>query len=227
MVRFLEGLTVDSATEVKVLVGFLLFCLRSRARVGDALRADREPTLDVPDESVTFGFLEAGFMKHKTSYRNRSRLRLPVVADAFGLIGGCWARSWLEARKKAGLDASRDGFLMPTVFGSLDCMTFGSLRATRAEISTLIKEVLLSADAGWDLARTGAHSLKPTLLSWCAKFGLTLALRRKLGGHAKARDKAVLAYSRDELSEPMRELQRVLKSINDGVFVPDATRSGL
>ena len=43
MVRFLEGLMVESATEVKVLVGFLLFFLHSRARVGDALRADREP----------------------------------------------------------------------------------------------------------------------------------------------------------------------------------------
>ena len=166
-------------------------------------------------------------MKHKTSYRNRSRVRLPVVADAFGLTGGCWARSWLEARKKAGLEASRDGFLMPTAFGRLDHLTFGSLRATTAEISILIKELLMSAEAGWDLARTGAHSLKPTLLSWCAKFGLSLALCRKLGGHAKARDKAVLAYSRDELSEPMRALQRVLKAVNDGVFVPDATQSGL
>ena len=85
----------------------------------------------------------------------------------------------------------------------------------------------MTAEAGWDLSRTGAHSLKPTLLSWCAKFGLPLALRRKLGGHAKARDKAVLAYSRDELSEPMRELQRLRKAVNDGVFVPDASRSGL
>ena len=159
-------------------------------RVGDALRADLEPILDIPDEAVAFGFVEAGFMRHKTSYRNCSRVRLPVVADAFGLSGKGWARSWLDARAEAGLEASKDGFLMPTSLGSLDCLSFGSVRATTAEISTLIKEVLMTAEAGWDFSRTGAHSLKPTLLSWCAKFGLPLALRRKLGRHAKAGDKA-------------------------------------
>ena len=94
--------------------------ISSRRRC-DALRADREPRLDVPDPAVPFGFVEAGFMKQKTSYRNRSRVRLPVVADAFGLTGRGWARSWLEARGAVGLDAARDGFLLPTVFGTFPC----------------------------------------------------------------------------------------------------------
>ena len=227
MVKFLESAIAGGPTEYQVLVGFLLFCVHARARVGDAVRGDKEPVLDTPDAEVPFGFVEAGFLKHKTSYRNRSRLRLPVVADAFGLAGVSWAKVWLDARRAAGLNAERDGFLMPTVYGNLPRMKFGNKRATTAEISSLIKEVLAAAGAGWDLDRTSSHSLKPTLLSWCAKFGLPLPIRRKLGGHAKARDKAVLAYSRDELSEPMRELQRVLKAISDGVFDPDATRSGL
>ena len=44
----------------------------------------------------------------------------------------------------------------------------------------------------------GSHSLKATLLSWSAKAGMPMAARRILGGHAKAGDKAVAEYSRDE-----------------------------
>ena len=228
MVRFLEGLlSEDHGVELKVLVGFLLFCLHARARVGDAIRGDKEPTLDIPEADGQFGFVEAGFLKHKTSYRNRSKIRLPVVADAFGLSGVGWARLWLQARSDAGLDAERDGFLMPTVYGSVPDLRFGTGRATTAEISALLKEVLGGSEEEWLLGNTGAHSLKPTLLSWCAKFGLSLAVRRKLGGHAKARDKAVLAYSRDELAEPIRELQRMVAAVRAGSFDPDASRSGL
>jgi hypothetical protein len=174
-----------------------------------------------------FAFVEAGFMWHIKSYRNRSRVRLPVVADAFGLTGRGWASSWLEARRAAGLDAARDGFLLPTVIGPFPSMMLGCRRASTSEVSSLIKEIFMAAEAGWDLSRVGAHSLKPTLLSWCAKFGLPLATRRKLGGHAKGRDKSALAYSRDEMSEPMRELQRVVKAVKEGSFFPDSTRSGL
>ena len=54
-----------------------------------------------------------------------------------------------------------------------------------------------------------------------------MAVRRKLGRHSKARDKAVLAYSRDELSEPLRLLKTVTAAVNSGKFDPDASRSGL
>jgi len=90
-----------------------------------------------------------------------------------------------------------------------------------------MKELIGSAEVTWDAKRISSHSLKPTLLSWCAKFGIPLATRRKLGGHAKARDKSVLAYSRDELSEPLRDLRRVMDAVRQGSFDPDASRSGL
>lgn len=125
------------------------------------------------------------------------------------------------------MDAGSQGFLLPTVVGSFDSPVFGATRSTTAEVSLLIVEVLGNIQSDWDLSDIGAHSLKPTLLSWCAKYGLALSVRRRLGGHAKARDKSVLAYSRDELSEPMRLLQEVLQAVRDKRFDPDATRSGL
>ena len=70
MVRELEAYVVsDCEPSSCVLAGFMLFCVHARARVGDAIRADLEPTLDVPDPSVPFGFVEAGFLRHKTSYK--------------------------------------------------------------------------------------------------------------------------------------------------------------
>jgi len=211
----------------KVIVGFILFCLHARVRVGDALRTDVEPRLDVPDPTVTFDFLEAGFMKHKTSYRARSKLRLPVVAEAYGVTGTPWARLWLDAREALGLKAYDARFLLPTVVGSITDPSFGQVCATTSEVTVLLSEVLALIMPETPLDKYGSHSLKPTLLSWCAKFGVPSAIRRSLVGHAKGKGKAVLAYSRDELSEPLRHLQKVLKAVRDDSFDPDATRSGL
>ena len=68
--------------------------------------------------------------------------------------------------------------------------------------------------------------MKATLLSWAAKFGLPPAIRRKLGGHAKPKEKSTIAYSRDELAGPLRQLKDVLEAVRLGRFDPDATRSG-
>ena len=72
----------------------------------------------------------------------------------------------------------------------------------------------------------GTHSLKATALSWCAKFGIALSVRRQLGYHVQADDKSALTYSRDAAALPLRELDRVLTAIRAGGFDPDSTRSG-
>jgi len=52
MVHALEELICSPECNAhdKVFVGFVWFCLHARARVGDALRADRETSLDVDDD---------------------------------------------------------------------------------------------------------------------------------------------------------------------------------
>ena len=227
MVMRLEAFMVDASREQRVVAGFVLFCLHGRARVGDALRADVEPKLDIPEASSTFGFVEGGLLKHKTSFRNRSMLRLPVVADAFGVSQQPWAQLWLAARASLGLSATTDRFLLPSVLGSMEAPSFGQGRATTDEVTVLIRDLLRLVDPTAVVDDYGSHSLKPTLLSWCAKFGVPLAARRRLGGHAKSREKAVVAYSRDELSEPLRRLQEVLAAVRNQSFDPDASRSGL
>ena len=165
MVKLLEAAMMQRTGADLVVLGFILFCLHGRARVGDAIRADREPYLDVPDPAVSFGFVEAGFLRHKTSYAARSKLRLPVVADAFGLTSVPWAARWLEARRQLGFDASIDGFLLPAVYGDFGKFALGRTRSTTAEVSLVLKEILKFLRVDGDLTRIGAHSLKPTLLS--------------------------------------------------------------
>jgi len=99
-------------------------------------------------------------------------------------------------------------------------------KASTEDVSARIDSFLRSNGLYADGANFGSHSLKATLLSWAAKFGLPLAVRRKLGGHSKARESSVLAYSRDELAEPLRLLRDMLHRIHGGEFDPDATRSG-
>ena len=50
-------------------VGFVLFCIHCRVRVGDANRLDKEPTLDLNalDPTGCSGFVDAGFLHHKNS----------------------------------------------------------------------------------------------------------------------------------------------------------------
>ena len=71
-----------------------------------------------------------------------------------------------------------------------------------------------------------AKSLKVTLLSWAAKFGMDKGVRRMLGYHAKKGDTTMLAYSRDELAGPLRDLAAMLAAVRSGKFAPDLSRSG-
>ena len=96
---------------------------------------------------------------------------------------------------------------------------------TTSEATDWIKS-LLAMQGFRDLEGLGAHSMKSTLLSWCAKRGLPLDIRRALGYHMAADDHSVLTYSRDSLARPLRKLEAVLSEVRLGIFDPDASRSG-
>ena len=76
------------------------------------------------------------------------------------------------------------------------------------------------------VASVGTHSLRVTLLSWCAKAGISLGHRRLLGQHIKAGACSVITYSRDALAQPLTELRQVVMKVRSGEFRPDETRSG-
>ena len=64
------------------------------------------------------------------------------------------------------------------------------------------------------------------MLSWCAKYGISKASRKVLGYHVDSEDTSMAMYGRDNCAAALRDLDRVLKSVRDGLFFPDQTRSG-
>ena len=50
--------------------------------------------------------------------------------------------------------------------------------------------------------------------------------RKWLGGQLHAGDESLLAYSRDSLAGPLRELEKLYSAIQSGEFNPDCDRSG-
>ena len=223
--RFLDSNSDDNTLRDRTVAGFILFCVYCRLRVGDAARIVREPTLDV-NRDTGEGYINAGMIEHKTSYRVQNGLSLPVSGAAIGVSGLRWASSWLGLRAHQGLSASSLSPLMPSP--AIDNTWDRHRRLETSECTIWLREILIriSGLTSERAGGVGSHSLKATLLSWSAKFGLSAATRRRLGGHVKPKDRSLKEYSRDELAGPMLELDRVLRSVALGVFDPDSSRSG-
>ena len=68
--------------------------------------------------------------------------------------------------------------------------------------------------------------MKTTFLSWCGKAGIGKPFRLTLGAHSQGKDCMADLHSRDELSEPFRQLGFVLVWIMQRSFLPDSTKSG-
>eukprot|EP00971_Amphidinium_carterae_P163909 3249356-Amphidinium_carterae.2 len=54
--------------------------------------------------------------------------------------------------------------------------------------------------------KLGSHSLKATILSWAAKWGMSSDIRRALGQHFNLQDRSVDVYSRDQVAPCLRSL---------------------
>ncbi|CAE7880339.1 unnamed protein product, partial [Symbiodinium necroappetens] len=72
---------------------------------------------------------------------------------------------------------------------------------------------------------TTSHTVKSTVLSWCAKYGMARHPRLQLGHHTSG-DGSLDTYGRDTLAPALLQLTSMLESIRRGTFLPDLTRSG-
>ncbi|CAK8988154.1 unnamed protein product [Durusdinium trenchii] len=224
----LEQITAHSdVLQDQALAGSLLVLLYARCRFGDGQRAT-ELLLDIAQDASgqTTGFIELSIRRHKTATSiERKRRILPVVAPIFSLSGIAWHDAWVRAREQLGLCA--EGELSAPL-----CPAFDREGAplpnglTSGEGSELLRG-LLRAHLGAEVPHYTSHSLKTTLLSCAAKFGLDLASRRILGYHLAPGAKTAETYARDCMAAPLRQLLGVLEAIRAGSFQPDVTRSGM
>ena len=225
-----ETCCTAEAMQDRILVGGLLLMLYSCARASDMCRVvklviDRVQTDGASlDRHAVAGFIEASAL-HTKGARSQTHKRtlLPLVAPMTGVSEWCWWDHYLQAREAMGI-SSQGGLTYPILcrFDDQGSPLADSLQAS--EVGRYLRNVLKVAHASVNEIRS--HSLKVTALSWMAKAGCSLSVRRSLGHHLDPGAKSATIYSRDAMAPPLRELCRVLQLIASKQFMPDNTRSG-
>eukprot|EP00971_Amphidinium_carterae_P062615 1239506-Amphidinium_carterae.2 len=79
---------------------------------------------------------------------------------------------------------------MPTMPVPLPDGTWSRARLTTTEASSWLVMVLRASRA--DYSCIGTHSMKSTLLSWCAKAGMSEGSRRLLCRHVQPKDRTTV-----------------------------------
>ena len=230
-VALLEKLCCNAdAIQDRILVGGLLLMLYSCARASDMARVvklviDRVDLSRVGSEKqFVAGFIEASALQTKGARSHaHKRTLLPLVAPMAGISEWKWWDSYLQARETMGM-VDKHGLAYPLLcrFDGQGCALTDALQAS--EIGCYLRNVLKVEHASSNEIRS--HSLKVTMLSWMAKAGCSLSVRRSLGHHLDPGARSATIYSRDAMAPPLRELCRILKMVAEGAFAPDNTRSG-
>ena len=210
----------------QLMAGFTCHLFATRLRFKDAMRAVKEPSLDVTPQG--FGYIEQDITDTKTTSVPMSKRTLKTaLGHALGLSGVRWAEAWVAKRKAMGLDAHTDRCLLPAI-DPADNSKFMKRRLRSHEYVRWLKG-FLSKSRMWSpgAQELGSHSAKATLLSWSAKYGLDFGTRRALGYHVPLKNRVVQVYSRDYQAAPMRKLELVDSAVSDGEFRPDLPRSDM
>ena len=225
----LERLVISSEDlRDKVMLGCALILVYSCGRVSDGQRAiscilDVDLTEIDPLDTEVRGFLELEVLGNKAARSDKlKRSLLPLVAPIFSLASVDWFRSWLQARELLGLN--NDGKLNYPFLTRFDTKHEAMHQSvSSSELGAFLREALQIPS---DQRLVRGHSLKTTCLSWAAKYGLPQHTRRLLGHHLDQNAISAETYARDVMAGSVRELAGVLGKIKQGIFMPDATRSG-
>lgn len=228
MVEFLERVLKGTGPIAdRVFSGFCLLCVFCRLRFSDG-QLIAELSLDlIPGEEK--GYIEGKQKPGKTATtKEKKSALLPIAGPVQGLTPGkSWAVIYIRLLEDEGIlvDGKIVGeFLLtnPKTFGG-----WGERKVCSTEAAAWLRELLIQGGFTESEARERAtHSLKSTLLSWLAKFGVDRDSRKALGFHLNKADETMALYSRDMMAKPLRDLDAVLDAIRRKVFNPDLTRSG-
>ena len=203
-------------------IGVFLFRIYARARVSD-IRNIHSLEVDITNGH---GYIEAKTFDHKSKRLLGSLgLSLLLIAPINGVHRQSWGLSFIEAGKDVGIDLTRGikGPLLPAVGPGGEWLS----RAVTSDETTTWLNLLITRVLG-EKCSDGltSHGLKATCLSWMAKAGYDDNARLILGHHSLSGKRSLEAYSRDMQSAPLRHLDSCIKSVRDGHFLPDMTRSG-
>ena len=207
----------------RAVIAYILFALYGRCRNSDLLMIHSVE----PDFSGDGGYVTVQTCNHKTGRMAMLKSRLmPIVVPARGVDGLVWVGDALNVFEEAGVAFCTpiDGPLLRAPLGTPGEFMQRGLRAS--EVSALVRRFIGSPEP-CDVpsgAAVSSHSLKATTLSWCARYGLSPAVRSILGRHASSLNETFAIYSRDLVCSPVAELQKVIDAIAEGSFQPDSQR---
>ena len=226
IVKALEDFAQDDSKSLfdRVAAGCFLLCVYMRARFSDMIHMTAFKADELFIDGFLEGYIECSVTRSKSAYTTERKTQfLPMAAPRRGLSSGDWFASWQAASVASGKPRGEDvpNLPVPTEGG------WSKVPLTASEGCTWLVSILKCCGfANEDLVNVGTHSCKSTCLSWCAKYGVPLDVRRHLGFHSVPGDKTAIVYSRDAAAGPLRHLDEVLRSIRAGTFDPDTTRSG-
>ena len=221
MVESLESI-VHSENYVlsdRVFAGHCLFALLASARFSDTQYLQN---LKLQTDSSGNGLVEAGTLKHKSGLSKEDKTRLlPYMALASLFSEHPWATHWMMVRDEAGLKPGHQP-VMPAIDAA---GVWLGRPLTAGEASSWLKDLLVQVGFPLeDLRDISSHSLKSTVLSWAARWGMSLEERRLLGHHLDPQFKSVVTYSREALLKSHVKLQTMMWEIKQKIFDPDQTR---
>ena len=154
----------------RYMVGCILYAVYARCRWSD-LRSIHSIEFDVIDTTDgKFGFVEVRSRVHKTGgAEEKKALFMPFVAPTAGVTERPWALAWQEAMAALGFCLWQKPFgaicRAPSASGS-----FGVRPVSTDEITKMLNG-FLGHKVG-SAMRVTSHSLKDTLLAWCARYGI-------------------------------------------------------
>ncbi|CAE7323885.1 unnamed protein product, partial [Symbiodinium sp. CCMP2592] len=224
-VAYLEAFVQDGRRDVRdrYAAGACLFCIHSRARIGD-VRAVKLMILDFADGE---GFLECISTSHKcASTGNPLGLELSLVAPERGVGQGLWAKAWVEVWRASGHPVATGSSSLPLLQSPMLNGSWSGRRIPTGRFVSWISSILKSGDASMGVDLKG-HSCKHTALSWASKTDMSKDTCAILGHHSLKDRRSVVTYSRDIQAEPLRELCQMYCDIRCGRYLPDMARSGL
>jgi len=120
---------------------------------------------------------------------------MPIVSPCLGVVDEPWVPTYLEVRKRCGLDLPMEDatHMLPAPADSSGTTWHGRY-LTSEEGSDFLRAILnVPKKSG---RRISSHSLKSTTISWASKFGIPMESRAILARHTTALQNPTVLYSR-------------------------------
>ena len=188
-----------------------LICVYGRARWSD-LRFIEKAEIE-ENECITFYTTE-----HKTAAVGLRRQQfLPLVVPWEGVVTEDWLQTFLKVYAQVGLDINRRplGPLLPAP--RLDG-SFCARPLSTSEAADWLRALLHGTKQSESFR---SHSMKATLLGWCARAGLDKECRAVLGHHCSALNGSEVIYSRQLQIRALRKLGHILRRVRSGLSLED------